>query len=79
MRVRAVAVGPLVGFDARLGPQREEAAACVVGLLDALPADDDAAGREVGALDVLHQALDVDVGVVDHRDDCVDRLAELVR
>ncbi len=38
-----------------------------------------AAGREVGALDVLHQVLDVRVGLVDQLQDRVDRLREVVR
>ena len=37
------------------------------------------AGREVGALDVLHQVLDVRVGLVDQLHDRVDDLAEVVR
>ena len=38
-----------------------------------------AAGREVGALDVPRQPLDVDRRVVDHRHERVDHLAEVVR
>ena len=53
-------VGPAAHDDA--------AAAGLVRVADAAVADDDAAGREVGALDVLHQALDVDLRVVDVRD-----------
>ena len=37
------------------------------------------AGREVGALEVLHQVLDVRLGLVDQLHDRVDRLAEVVR
>ncbi len=37
------------------------------------------AGREVGALDVAHQALGVDRRVVDERDRRVDHLAQVVR
>ena len=40
-------------------------AAGLVGLLDAPAADDDPAGGEVRALDVLHQAAYVGVGIVD--------------
>jgi hypothetical protein len=54
------------------------AAAGAVGLLDALAADDDRAGREIGALDVLGQLLDVGGRIVDHRDDRVYHLAEVV-
>src|SRR5262249_23341206 len=41
--------------------------------------DDRPAGGEVGALHVLRNPLDVDARVVDHRDDPVDDLAEVVR
>ena len=37
------------------------------------------AGREVGSLDVLREALDVDHRVVDHRHDPADDLGEVVR
>ena len=55
------------------------AAAGLVGVADAAVPDDDAAGGEVGALDVAHQALHVDRRVVDVRDHRVDRLAQVVR
>ena len=42
-------------------------------------AEDHAAGGEVGALDVGHQALDVGVGIVDQRDGRGDRLTQIVR
>ena len=42
-------------------------------------ADDDRAGREVGPPHVLHQVLDVRVGLVDQLDDRVGHLAEAVR
>ena len=88
-----VALGHLVGhlgdddallaalhrLDVRLAADDHAAAAGLVGLADAAVADDDAAGREVRALDVLHQAVDVDVGVVDVGDHRVDRLAQVVR
>ena len=51
----------------------------LVRLLDPLAADDDAAGREVGPLEVLHQPGGLDLRVVDVGDDRVDRLAQVVR
>src|SRR6516165_11085147 len=54
-------------------------AAGVIGLPDAGPAEDDPAGWEVGALDVPHQPLGVDVLVIDVGDRGVDRLAQIVR
>ena len=66
-------------LDVRAGAHDDAAAAGAVRVANAATADDVRAGREVGPLDVLHQALDVDVGLVDHRDDRVDDLAELMR
>ncbi len=51
----------------------------VFSVPDARAAEDDPAGGEVRALDVPHQALDLDVGVVDVGDRRVDRLAQVVR
>src|SRR5699024_6711286 len=53
----------LLFHDLGTAPQGDLAAAGGVGGPDAGPAHDDAAGGEVGALDVFHQAGQVDVGV----------------
>ena len=74
---RRAAAALLLGV--RASAHDHPAAAGAVGLLDALATDDDRAGREIGALDVLGQLLDVGGRVVDHRDDRVDHLAEVVR
>ncbi len=74
---RALAAAHLL--DVRTGPHHDAATAGAVGVANARAADDDRAGREVRALDVLHQGLDVRRGVVDQRHDRVDRLAEVVR
>ena len=50
-----------------------------VGLPDPFAAEDDPAGGEVRALDVLRQAVDVDRRLVDHRHQRVHDLAEVVR
>ena len=55
------------------------AAAGLVRVPDARPAEDDPAGGEVGALDVLHQPVEVDLGVLDVGDRRVDHLAQVVR
>ena len=55
------------------------AAAGLVRVADAGQAEDRAAGREVGAVDVLHQARDVDVRILDEGDRGRDRLLEVVR
>src|SRR5690606_42098745 len=47
-------------------------------LSDAVAADQ-APGREVGALDVLHDHLVVGLGVVDEGDEGIDDLAQVVR
>ena len=55
-------------LDRRLRAHAHAAAAGLVGVADALPAEDDAAGREVRAGDVLHQLLGRDRRVVDEGD-----------
>src|SRR5207247_1620913 len=57
----------------------DAAAAGPVRVADAGAADDDSPGRKVRPLEVLHQLLDVRVGVVDQLQNRVDRLAEIVR
>src|SRR6185503_1587149 len=66
-------------LDVRAAAHHDPAAARLVGVLDPLATDDVAAGREVRALDVLHQPGHVDVGVFDVGDHRVDRLAQVVR
>ena len=61
------------------GAHAHAAAAGLVGVADAGQAEDDAAGREVRALHVLHQAGGVDVRVVDEGDRRRDRLPQVVR
>ena len=74
---RRAAAALLLGV--RAGAHDHAAAAGAVRLLDPLAAEDDRAGREIGALDVLGQLLDVGGRVVDQRDERVDDLAEVVR
>ena len=74
---RALAAAQLL--DVRPCAHHDAAAAGAVRVADARPSDDDRAGREVGALDVLHQVLDIRVGLVDQRDDRADHLGEVVR
>src|SRR5204863_399902 len=66
-------------LDVRATTDRDAAAPRAVGVANATPADNGAAGREVGALDVLGETLDVDVRVVDHGVDRIDDFAEVVR
>ena len=61
------------------GLQPDPAASGRVRVADPAASEDHPSGREVRALHVLHQALDVDLGVVDVRDHRVDRLAQVVR
>ena len=58
---------------------QESAAACHIRLTDALPADNVGGGREVRAFNILHESVDGDVRVVDHRDNAVDHFTEVVR
>ena len=66
-------------LDVGLGPDPHRPAARPVGVADARRAHDRAAAREVGPLDVLHQALGVDLRVLDVGLDRADHLAEVVR
>ena len=66
-------------FDVGLRTDDDAAAAGLEGVTDAAGTLDDAAGGEVGALDVLHQAVDVDVGVVDVGADGVAAFREVMR
>ena len=75
-------------LDGRLGAHQNGAAAGAVRRADARSPDDVAAGREVGALDEIHQAVQflvlVELGAalllgLDRPDDAVDHLAQVVR
>ncbi len=68
-----------VRLDVRARAHDDAAAAGQVGVADAGPPEDDAAGREVGALDDLEELLVRDVRIVDDRDDALDDLPEVVR
>ena len=80
-----------IGSISALGPHLDAAAAGDVGLVDAAPADDQAAGREVGAGDQPDQLAQLlfagerrRVGrrhqrLLDHPDDAVDDLPQVVR
>ena len=50
-----------------------------IGRTDARASHNDAAGREVRALDVLHQLIQTCIWIVDEAADSVDDLAEIVR
>src|SRR4051794_6585890 len=75
------ALGVVLDLDDRAHPHR--AAARAVGLLDAVAPDDQPGGREVGALDALHQRgeqlLVVRLGVLQRPDDARTDLAQVVR
>src|SRR5262249_28034180 len=61
------------------GAQGDLAAAGAVAVDDPLPAADDAAGREIGAGDQLHQLFERRFRVVDQPDEAVADLAQVVR
>ena len=65
-------------LDKGLGPEMEDAPAVPVGVEEALAAVDDAARREVRALDVLEDVLERGVGVLDEVDDAVADLRQVV-
>ena len=61
------------------GAHHYAAAACFVSALHALHAHDVAARREVGGLDILHEFLNADVGVVDVGHAAVNHFTQVVR
>ena len=68
----------LLLLDLGAAAQGDLAAAGGVGGTDAAAAHDDAAGGEVGALDVLHQAGQVDVRIVDQGHRALDHLGQVM-
>ena len=66
----------VVDFDIGLCADDHAAAAGGIGIDDALAAHDQASCREVRALDMLHEAFDVDVGVVNV---CADGIAAFTK
>ena len=70
---------PLALLDLAHRPQADGALAGAVGVDDPLPAHDQRAGGEVGALHELHEVVGGGLGVVDQVDGGVDDLAEVVR
>ena len=67
------------GLDVGARAHDDAAAAGAIGLMDARLAQNQAAGREIGALDELHQILAGAVRMVDQIDRAVDDLAQIVR
>jgi len=66
-------------LDLDLGAHDDRAASSRVGCPDACPPEDRGGGREVGPRDELHQLVEGDVGPIHHRQETVNRLAEIVR
>ena len=65
-------------LDFRLGTDHHAAAARFVGFLDTGNTADDTARREIRSLDVLHQTVRIDIGIVDIGADGVAALSEVV-
>ncbi len=74
---RHLAAASLLG--ARLGAHADEAASRGVAVADALEPVDHGAGREVRPLDVLHDVVEVALGLVDDQRDGVGDLGQVVR
>ena len=66
-------------LNVRLRLNAHAPTAGLVGVADPLNAKDRAAGREIRARNVLHQAVKRDVGIVDQRDRRGDHFAKVVR
>ena len=68
-----------IDLDFRLGADDYAAAAGLIGFLDARTSHDDAAGREIRTLDILHQFIGRYLGVVNIGADRIAALAQVVR
>ena len=66
-------------FELDLAAHHDGTAAEMIGGADALPAKNDAAGREIGTRHDADQVLDGEPGIVDQRHAGIDHLAEIVR
>ncbi len=66
-------------LDLCLGADNDLATAGLISILDAAHAHDDATRREVRSLDVLHQAVRVDVRIVNVGADSVTAFSQIVR
>ena len=69
----------LIGLDVATSAHDRPAAPRAVCLHDAANAVDDRARGEVRTLDVLHQAVDVDLRILDEGETAVDHFGEIVR
>ena len=67
------------GLEGDLAAHHHRAAAERIGAADAGAAENDAAGREIGARHDLDQVVDVERRIVDQRDAGIDHLAQIVR
>ena len=61
-------------LDFGFAANHDFAATCLVGLSNAIISVDNASCGEVGSLDVLHQFINGDVGIVDIGADAIDAL-----
>ena len=61
-----------------LGTDNDAPAPCGIGILDSLQTVDVGTGGEVGSLNILHEAVDVDFGIVDVSAATVNHFAEVV-
>ena len=67
------------GFDRNLAAHHDRAAAKMIGRADALPPQDDAAGRKIRARDDVDKFVDRQRWIIDQRGARIDHLAEIVR
>ena len=66
-------------FDRRLGAHLDAAATAAIGIHDAGAAEDASTGREVGALDELHEIVGRCVGICEKVQRSVDHFTQVVR
>src|SRR5210317_290692 len=75
----ALTTGAAVLLDHRFGAHRDNPSTGAVSLVDAVSAHDEAAGREIWTRDQLKQLFDLKFRIVDHGNQAIDYLAQVVR
>ena len=68
----------LTALNLCLGTHHDTASTCLVGIAHTLQTIDIGTCREVGTRDILHEAVGIDIGIVDIGTAAIDHLTEVV-
>ena len=67
-----------IGDDFTASPHLNAPAAGAIGLHNAGPAINNGAGRKIRALDMFHQAININIRVINQRQTAIDDLGEIM-